>query len=107
MYRYRPTALELKVLRALKELGEGDGAAVGAKIAMGSAMADYLCRYLTAKELVRRASRKYALTSLGEEALEEAFIRVLNLLRAREEDVMATAARIGIITLPRARVGRP
>ncbi|MFQ5872491.1 MAG: hypothetical protein ACE5JL_01625 [Dehalococcoidia bacterium] len=106
MYRYRPTALELKVLRALKELGEGDGAAVGTKIVMGSAMTDYLCRYLTTKELVRRAGRKYALTSLGEEALEEAFIQVLNLLKAREEDVVAAAARIGIITLPRVAGGR-
>ncbi|MFQ6030419.1 MAG: hypothetical protein ACE5Q6_23335 [Dehalococcoidia bacterium] len=91
---YRPTALELKVLRALSDLREADGAAVGAKIAMGSAMTDYLCRYLTTKELVQKIGRKYALTSYGQRALEEAFARVLNILRTREGEVMETLAKI-------------
>ncbi len=91
---YRPTALELKVLRALRELGEADGAAVGDKIYLGSAMADYLCRYLTTKELVERVGRKYALTPAGQEALEEAFDRVLGILRAKASDVVETLAKI-------------
>ena len=91
---HRPTALELKVLRALNELREADGAAVGTKIAMGSAMADYLCRYLTTKELVQRVGRKYALTEYGQRALEEAVARVLSILRAREGEVMETLAKI-------------
>ena len=91
---YRPTANELKVLKALRELGEADGAAVGAKIYMGSAMADYLCRYLTTKELVERAGRRYTLTLAGQKALEEAFARVLSILRAKEGDVAETLAKI-------------
>ncbi len=91
---YRPTALELKVLRALRELGEADGRAVASKIGMGSEMADYLCRYLITKELVHRVGRKYALTSTGQERLEEAFTRVLSILKARQEDVMETLAKI-------------
>jgi len=91
---YRPTAMELKVLRALRELGEADGAAVGAKIYLGSPMADYLCRYLTTKELVERVGRRYSLTPTGQRALEEAFTRVLNILRSRRDDVMETLATI-------------
>jgi len=88
------TANELKVLKTLRELREADGRAVGSKIGMGSEMADYLCRYLTTKELVRRVGRRYTLTPAGQEALEEAARRVLSILRAREEDVMETLAKI-------------
>ncbi|MFQ5933185.1 MAG: hypothetical protein ACE5KI_00910 [Dehalococcoidia bacterium] len=91
---YRPTALELKVLKALIELGTADGRAVGSRIGLGSEMSDYLCRYLTTKELVQRVGRKYALTSLGQRALEEAFARVLSILRTREGEVMETLAKI-------------
>jgi len=91
---YRPTANELKVLKALRELGEGDGRVVGSKIGTGSEMADYLCRYLTTKELVQRAGRKYTLTPVGQRALEEAFARVLGILRAKESDVVETLAKI-------------
>jgi len=91
---YRPTALELKVLKALRELGEGDGRVVGSKIGTGSEMADYLCRYLTTKELVQRAGRRYTLTEAGQKALEEAFDRVLGILRAKASDVVETLAKI-------------
>jgi len=91
---YRPTALELKVLRTLSELRTADGRAVGIKIGLGSETSDYLCRYLTTKGLVQRVERKYALTSLGQRALEEAFRRVLNILRTREGEVMETLAKI-------------
>lgn len=91
---YRPTANELRVLKALRELGEGDGRAVGSKIGTGSEMADYLCRYLTTKELVERVGRKYTLTPTGQKALEEAFARVLSILRAKEGDVAETLAKI-------------
>ncbi len=91
---HRPTALELKVLKALRELGEGDGRVVGSKIGTGSEMADYLCRYLTTKELVHRAGRKYTLTPTGQKALEEAFARVLSILKAKESDVVETLAKI-------------
>lgn len=91
---YRPTANELKVLKALRELGEGDGAAVGSKVNMGSAMADYLCRYLTTKELVQRVGRRYTLTAAGQQALEEAFARVLRILKQKESDVVETLAKI-------------
>ena len=91
---YRPTALELKVLKALRQLGEGDGAAVGAKMGLGSAMADYLCRYLVTKELVQRTTRRYTLTPAGQKALEEAFTRVLGILKQREGEVVETLAKI-------------
>ena len=91
---YRPTANELKVLKALKELGEGDGRVVGSKIGTGSEMADYLCRYLTTKELVERVGRKYTLTPTGQKALEEAFARVLSILKQKESDVVETLAKI-------------
>ena len=91
---YRPTANELRVLKALRELGEADGRAVGSKVNMGSEMADYLCRYLTTKELVRRAGRKYTLTPAGQKALEEAFARVLGILQQKESDVVETLAKI-------------
>ena len=91
---YRPTANELKVLKALRELGEGDGAAVSSKIYMGSAMADYLCRYLTTKELVQRVNRRYTLTPVGQKALEEAFARVLSILKSRQGKVLETLAKI-------------
>jgi len=91
---YRPTALELKVLKALRELGEGDGRVVGSKIGTGSEMADYLCRYLITKELVQRAGKRYPLTPEGQKALEEAFTRVLGILKAKESDVVETLAKI-------------
>ena len=91
---YRPTALELKVLRALRQMGEGDGAAIGSKDNMGPAMADYLCRYLVTKELVQRVGRRYALTPAGQKALEEAFARVLGILKQREGEVVETLAKI-------------
>lgn len=93
---YRPTAMELKVLKALNELKTADGRAVGAKIGLGSEMSDYLCRYLTTKELVRRVGRRYVLAPLGQRALEEAFRRVLSILRAREGEVMETLAKIRV-----------
>jgi len=91
---YSPTANELKVLKALRGLREGDGAAVGSKVNMGSAMADYLCRYLTTKELVQRAARRYTLTPVGQKALEEAFARILSILKQKESDVVETLAKI-------------
>jgi len=94
---YRPTANEVKVLKALRELGEADGRTVGSKIGMGSEMADYLCRYLITKELVHRAGRRYALTAAGETALEEAFSRVLSILRDREHDMIETMSKLRFI----------
>jgi len=91
---YRPTANELRVLKALRELGEGDGRVVGGKIGMGSSIADYLCRYLTTKELVRRTDRRYTLTPTGQRALEEAFARTLSILKQKEGEVLETLAKI-------------
>jgi len=91
---YRPTANELRVLKALRELGQGDGRMVGSKTGIGSEMADYLCRYLTTKELVQRVGRRYTLTPTGQKALEEAFARVLSILRSKESDVVETLAKI-------------
>ena len=91
---YSPTANELKVLKALREMGEGNGRVVGSKIGTGFEMADYLCRYLITKELVQRAGRKYTLTIAGQKALEDAFARTLSILRAKESDVVETLAKI-------------
>lgn len=55
---YRPTAKELKILLALKEVGEAEPMRLGSKIGMGSAMADYLCRYLTTHGLMQKWEEK-------------------------------------------------
>jgi len=91
---YMPTANELKVLKALRGLREGDGAAVGSKLNMGSAMADYLCRYLTRKELVQKVGRRYTLTPVGQKALEESLARILSILKEKQSDVVETLAKI-------------
>ncbi len=57
-------------------------------------MADYLCRYLTTKELVQRAGRRYTLTPAGQKALEEAFTRTLSILKQKEGEVLETLAKI-------------
>jgi len=92
---YRPTANELKVLKALRELGEGDGRVEGSKIGTGSEMADYLCRYLATHGFLQKSGRKtYRLAPAGQKALEEAFARVLGILKAKESDVVETLAKI-------------
>ena len=88
------TANELKVLRVLKELKEADPIALDSKMGITSAYADYLCRYLTKNGYLERNGRRYRLTPAGQKALEEAFTKVLSRLRAREEDVMETLAKI-------------
>ncbi|MDA2929116.1 hypothetical protein MYX84_04060 [Acidobacteria bacterium AH-259-O06] len=65
-----PTTTELRVLQALRKLGEGDRIAVASEIGLGSEMADYLCRYLSTKGLVRKVGRargrtRYVLTLEG------------------------------------------
>jgi len=90
----RPTANELRVLKALRELGEADGRAVGSKVNMGSEMADYLCRYLTTKELVQRVGRKYTLTPAGQKALEDAFAKTLSILKEKEGEIVETLVKI-------------
>lgn len=64
------TPAEFRILQALRNLGEGDRINVATETGMGSEMADYLCRYLLKKGLVRRVGRRkgrsrYALTPKG------------------------------------------
>ena len=92
---YRPTANELKILLALKEVVEAEPMRVGSKIGMGSSMADYLCRYLTTHSLLRKSGRKrYELAPSGQKALEDAFARTLSILKQKEGDVLETLAKI-------------
>jgi len=92
---YRPTANELKILLTLKEIGEAEPMRVGSRIGMGSSMTDYLCRYLTTHGLLQKSGRKrYKLAPAGQKALEDAFARVLGILRAKEGDVLETLAKI-------------
>ena len=56
---YRPTANELKILIALKEVGEAESMRVGSKIGMGASMADYLCRYLATLVKGRSTRKEY------------------------------------------------
>jgi|GEM_PF-2212918 len=92
---YRPTANELKIMLALKEVEEAGLMRVSSKIGMGSSMADYLCRYLTTHGFLQKSGRKtYKLTPAGQKALEEAFTRTLTILRQKEGDVAETLAKI-------------
>ena len=92
---YRPSAMELRLLRALRGLGGvASEQALGKEMALGSAMTNYLCRWLTEKGLVDRAGRRWAINTVGQQALEEAFDRVLSILRTREGEVMETLAKI-------------
>ncbi len=92
---YRPTANELKILLTLKEIGEAEPMRVGSRIGMGSSMTDYLCRYLTTHGLLQKSGRKrYKLAPAGQKGLEEAFARVLSILRAKEGDVLEALAKI-------------
>ena len=92
---YRPTANELKILIALKEVGEAEPMRLGSKIGMGSSMADYLCRYLATHGLLQKSTRKtYRLVPAGQKALEEAFARTLSILKQKEGDVLETLAKI-------------
>ena len=64
------TPAELRVLKALRKLGEGNRNGVAVESGIGSEMAEYLCRYLKEKGLVRVVGRKrgksrYALTPKG------------------------------------------
>ena len=92
---YRPTANELKILIALKEVGKAEPMRVGSKIGMGSSMADYLCRYLTTHGLLQKSGRKtYKLVPAGQKALEDAFTRTLSILKQKEGEVLETLAKI-------------
>ncbi|MFQ5826743.1 MAG: hypothetical protein ACE5IA_05225 [Dehalococcoidia bacterium] len=93
---YRPTAMELKILRAVRELREADPPRVAPKAGMGSVMADYLCRYLAGHGLLQNGNgrRIYKLTAAGQGALEDAFARTLNILRQREGEVLETLAKV-------------
>lgn len=92
---YRPTANELRVLKALRELGEANGRTVGSKVNTGSAMADYLCRYLATHGLLQKSGRKtYKLAPAGQKALEDAFARTLSILKQKEGEVVETLAKI-------------
>jgi len=91
---YRPTANELRALKALRELGQADGRMVGSQLGMGSSMADYLYHYLTTKELVQRAGRRYTLTPAGQKTLEDALTRTLSILKQKEGEVVETLAKI-------------
>ena len=92
---YRPTANELRVLIAFREVGEAEPMRVGSKIGMGSSMADYLCRYLTTHDLLQKSGRKrYKLAPAGQKALEDAFARTLSILKQKEGEVLETLAKI-------------
>ena len=92
---YRPTANELKILIALKEVGEAEPMRLGSKIGMGSSMADYLCRYLTTHGLLQKSGRKrYKLAPAGQKALEDAFARTLSILKQKEGEVLEILAKI-------------
>ena len=93
--RYRPSAMELRLLKALRDLGGvSNEQTIGEKMALGSAMTNYLCRWLTEKGLLDRVGRRWAINSTGQRALEEAFYRVLNILKNRELVVTETLAKI-------------
>ncbi|MFQ5904454.1 MAG: hypothetical protein ACE5JO_12275 [Candidatus Binatia bacterium] len=92
---YRPTANELRVLLAFREIGEAEPMRIGSRIGMGSSMTDYLCRYLTTHGLLQKSGRKtYKLSPSGQEALEDAFDRTLGILKQKESDVVETLAKI-------------
>lgn len=80
---YRPTATELRVLQAIKKLGEGDRMAVGSESGLGSELAESICKYLSLHGLVESSTgevarrvglstvkRRYALTPKGLAMLE-------------------------------------
>jgi len=92
---YKPTANELKILLALKEVGEAEPMRLGSKIGTGSEMADYLCRYLNIHGLLQKSGRKtYRLALAGQAALEDAFDRTLSILKQKEGDILETLAKI-------------
>ena len=92
---YKPTANELEILLALKEVGEAEPIRLGSKIGMGASMADYLCRYLNIHGLLQKSGRKtYRLAPAGQTALEDAFARTLSILKQKEGEVLETLAKI-------------
>jgi len=65
----RPNAVELEVLRVLRELGEADVTEVGSETELGTAKARHLCQYLTMHDYLQRQGVGYRLTPAGEKAL--------------------------------------
>jgi len=66
----RPNAVELEVLKALRELGETDVMEVGFETGLGSVKARHLCRHLTTHAYLQSQGAGYALTPAGQKALE-------------------------------------
>ena len=62
---------ELKVLRAVAELGQADTIRVGQKAGIASHYADYLCKNLMRDGYLTKLGRRFSLTPVGEGLLEK------------------------------------
>ena len=66
----RPNAVELDILRVLRELGEANVIEVGSETGLGSTKASRLCRHLTMHDYLQRQGVGYVLTPAGQRVLE-------------------------------------
>jgi len=66
----RPNAVELDILRVLRELGEADFIEVSSKTGLGSTKAAHLCKHLAMHDYLQRQEVGYVLTPAGQRALE-------------------------------------
>jgi len=66
----RPNAVELDILRVLRELGEADVIEVGSETGLGSTRASRLCKHLAMHDYLQRQEVGYVLTPAGQRALE-------------------------------------
>ena len=62
---------ELKVLRAVAELGQADTIRVGQRVGIASHYADYLCKNLMRDGYLTKLGRRFSLTPAGEGLLEK------------------------------------
>jgi len=66
----RPNAVELDILRVVRELGEADFIEVGSETGLGSTRASHLCKHLAMHDYLQRQEVGYVLTPAGQRALE-------------------------------------